>query len=46
MEFLLHKDKEKKMKDADAQNTTFTNHTSRHVPEVCKRAVFLPTPHG
>ena len=30
-------------KKANAENSTFANHTSQHTTEVCKRAVFLPT---
>ncbi|MFA7627758.1 MAG: hypothetical protein WCZ17_12020 [Candidatus Kapaibacterium sp.] len=30
------------MKNANAQNSTFANHTSQRTTEVCKRAVFLP----
>ncbi len=31
------------MKNANAQNSTFANRTSRLTTEVCKRAVLLPT---
>jgi len=34
---------EKKMKNANAQNSTFAIRTSRHTTKNCKRAVFLPT---
>jgi hypothetical protein len=40
---LLHKDRRDKMKNANAQNSTFANRTSRHTTKICKRAVFLPT---
>ncbi len=29
------------MKNADTQNSTFANRTSRHTTKVCKRAVFF-----
>ncbi len=31
------------MKNANAQNSTFVNRTSRHTTDICKRVVFLPT---
>jgi len=31
------------MINANAQNSTFANRTSRHTSKICKRAVFLPT---
>jgi len=31
------------MENANTQNSTFANRTSRHTTKVCKRAVFLPT---
>jgi len=40
-EFLLHKDK--KMKNANAQNNTFASPDTQADASACKRAVFLPT---
>ena len=37
------KRQKRKMENANAQNSTFANRTSRHTTKVCKRAVFLPT---
>jgi hypothetical protein len=40
-EFLLHKDK--KMKNANAQNNTFASSDTQADASACKRVVFLPT---